>query len=319
MSKPFVPPKIPAATEPAEEAIVESAEQLEPGIPRAFTFGAEAFRPMSALPALDRMSERMARRVREAIGGFARAKPRVTVEAVSIRRFENWVAEQPEFTSLSIYRFRPLKNGVLVAIEPRFVSELVSAVYGGSRIAGVGRPDEFTPSEEQLLARLADAIMNSVTEVWSEIIPVQAQLMSRETNTAYAGLVLHEEPVAIARFNVTPLEGEPTFVDVLYPVAALRTVEAELSAKVLDDLGASAGEWHERMVAAVGQVRLSAHSVLARPTTTLSKLLALAPGDFIPIKLPKLAPLLVSGRVIALGTLGEQNGNVALKIEKLSD
>jgi flagellar motor switch protein FliM len=317
MTKPFIPPRE-QAEEVIEEAAPEVQEELAAGTPRAFTFGAEAFRPMSALPALDRMSERMARRVREAIGSFARAKPRVTVQPVSIRRFEKWVAEQPEFTSLSIYRFRPLKNGVLVAIEPRFVSELVNAVYGGTRTAGIRRPDEFTPTEEQLLARLADAIMGSVTEVWSEVIPVQSQLMSRETNTAYAGLVLQEEPVAIARFNVTPLEGEPTFVDLLYPVAALRTVEAELSAKVLADAGVSAGEWHERMAAAVGQVRLNAHSVLARPTTTLSKLLALEPGDFIPVSLPKLAPLLVSGRVIGLGTLGEQNGQVALKIEKLS-
>lgn len=317
MSKAFIPPRNPPA-EPGQEIVVEALDDTPPGTPRAFTFGAEAFRPMSALPALDRMSERMARRVREVIGTFARAKPRVTVEPVSIRRFEKWVAEQPEFTSLSIYRFRPLKNGILVAVEPGFVSQLVNAFYGGTRIAGVGRPDEFTPTEEQLLGRFADAIVQTVTEVWSEVIPVQAQLMSRETNTAYAGLVRHEEPVAIARFNVTPFEERPTVIDILYPVASLRTVEAELSAKVLDDAGASAGEWHDRMAASVGQVRLNAHSVLARPSTTLSKLLTLAPGDVIPISMPKLEPLLVHGRVIAFGTIGEQNGHVALKIEKLT-
>jgi flagellar motor switch protein FliM len=317
MSKAFIPPKNPSA-DPGQEIVVEALDDVPPGTPRAFTFGAEAFRPMSALPALDRMSERMARRVREVIGGFARAKPRVTVEPVSIRRFENWVAELPEFTSLSVYRFRPLKNGILIAIEPRFVSQLVNSFYGGTRIAGVGRPDEFTPTEEQLLGRLADAIVQTVTEVWSEVIPVHAQIMSRETNTAYAGLVRHEEPVAIARFNVTPFEERPTVIDVLYPVASLRPVEAELSAKVLDDAGASAGEWHDRMAAAAGRVRLSAHSVLARPSMNLSKLLTLAPGDVIPISMPKLAPLLVHGRVIALGTIGEQNGHVALKIEKLS-
>lgn len=285
---------------------------------RAFTFGAEAFRPMSALPALDRMSERMARRVRDAIGPFARSKPRVTVEPVAIRRFEKWVAEQPEFTSLSIYRFRPLKNGILIAIEPHFISQLVNAFYGGSR-AVVGRPDEFRPTEEQLLARVADAVMQTVADVWSEIIPVQAQLTSRETNTAYAGLVQREEPVAIARFNITPLEGVAAVIDVLYPVASLRTVEAELSAKVLDDTGASAGEWRERMAEAVGEVRLQALSVLARPTTTLSKLLALAPGDVIPITTSRLAPLLVSGRTVAVGTIGEQDGRVCLKVEKLGE
>lgn len=307
-----------AASDPDLDLVLDQEADVSRGGPRAFTFGAEAFRPMSALPALDRMSERMARRVRDAIGPFARSKPRVTVEPVSIRRFEKWVAEQPEFTSLSIYRFRPLKNGILVAIEPHFISQLVNAFYGGTR-AAVGRPDEFRPTEEQLLARVADAIMLTITDVWSEIIPVQAQLTSRETNTAYAGLVQREEPVAIARFNITPLEGLPTVIDVLYPVASLRTVEAELSAKVLDDSGASAGEWRERMADAVGEVRLKALSVLARPTTTLSKLLALAPGDVIPISTTKLAPLMVSDRTVAVGTIGEQDGRVCLKVEKLGE
>lgn len=322
MSKPFVPPKKskPAAKKkPAEPPrVFDEAEDAEPvSGPRAFTFGAEAFRPMSALPALDRMSERMARRVRDVIGPFARAKPRVTVEQVAIRRFENWVEDQPEFTSMSIYRFRPLKGGILIAIEPQFVSQLVNTFYGGGGGTVVGRPDEFTATEEQLLARLVDAVLSTVIEVWSEVIPVQTHLTSRETNTAYASLVRGDEPVAVARFNVLPLDGKPTTIDILYPVASLRAVEAELSAKVLDDAGANGSEWRDRMAAAMGNVRLEAHSVLARPSTTLSKLMRLEPGDFIPISLPTLAPLLVAGRTIALGAIGEQNGRVALKIEKL--
>jgi flagellar motor switch protein FliM len=317
MSKPFVPP--PRDVLAATAGSAETTESVRGEAPRAFTFGAEAFRPMSALPALDRMSERMARRVRDVIGPFARAKPRVTVEPVAIRRFEKWVAEQPEFTSLSIYRFRPLKNGILVAVQPRFVSRLVDTFYGGTRVGSAGRPDEFTPTEEQLLARLADAIVQVVTEVWSEVIPVQAQISSRETNTAYASLVRREDPVAIARFNIIPLEGEPTALDILYPVAALRSVEAELSAKVLDDQGASRGEWRARIASAVGQARFEARSVLGRPTTTLAKLLSLAPGDVIALSPPNLVPLLVEGKVIAFGTVGERNGRVALRIEKLAE
>lgn len=315
MTKPFGPPgrAAPIEAEPDEADGADGAAEA----PRAFTFGAEAFRPMSALPALDRLSERMARRVREVIGPFARAKPRVTVEPVAIRRFEKWVAEKPEFTSLSIYRFRPLKSGVMVAVEPKFVSQLVDTFYGGTGGPSRGRPDEFTATEEQLLGRLVDAIVNTMTEVWSEVVPVQSQLSSRETNTAYASLVRRDEPVAIARFNVAPHDRPASVIDILYSVASLRTVEAELSSKVLDDADATAGEWRSRMAAAIGEVRLEAHSVLARPSTTLAKLLKLAPGDVIPISLPSLAPLLVSGRTLALGTIGEQDGRVALKIEKL--
>lgn len=314
--------KTAATVEPVTlgEQVVTPAPEAVPAsdAAQAFTFGSEAFRPMSALPALDRLSERMARRVREVIGPFARVKPRVAAEPVAIRRFESWLADQPEFTSLSIYRFRPLKGAVLIAIEPHFISRLVDAFYGGSGENMTGRLDEFTPTEEQLVARVSDAIMGTMTEVWSEVMAVQSQLTSRETNTAYASLVRREDPVAVARFTVTPLEGPPTVIDILYPVASLRAVEQELSAKVIDDAGSVGGEWRDRLMAAIGEVRLDARSVLARPTLTLAELLKLAPGDVIPVSLPPMVPLLVAGRMLAQGVIGDHDGRAALKIEKMA-
>src|SRR3546814_18758814 len=71
--------------------------------------------------------------------------------------------------------------------------------------------------------------------VWSEVKPVQAQLNSRETNTAFASLVRDEEPVAIARLTITPpLQSVPATIELLYPVSSLRAVEVELTANLHD-------------------------------------------------------------------------------------
>ena len=77
----------------------------ESGSPRPFSFGGDASRSMSALPVLDRMNERMVRRLREIIEPFSRAKPRVVAEPSSVRAFGDWQAEQSEFISLSLYGF----------------------------------------------------------------------------------------------------------------------------------------------------------------------------------------------------------------------
>ena len=168
-----------------------------------------------------------------------------------------------------------------------------------------------------LLTRLSEALIETLTEVWAEVMPVKAQLSSRETSTAYAALVADDEPVAVARFTITLGRGKPCMVDVVYPVAALRAIEAQMCAKVHDDSGLSGSEWRERMGAALGEVRLQARSVLARPTISVAELLRLKPGDVIPISLPPVVPLLVSGRQIALGKMGEQDGRAALRIEKV--
>jgi flagellar motor switch protein FliM len=285
--------------------------------PRPFTLGSTSLRPMTALPALERMGERMARKLRNAIEPFARMKPKVTAETVSVRRFESWRAEQPEFMSLSLYSLRPLKGGVLLAIEPEFVNRLVDTFYGGSGTKAPAKQKEFTATEERLLGRLAEAVMGTLADVWSEVLPVKPQLNSRETNIAFASLVRDEEPVVIARFTVTPFQSKPGTIDILYSVASLRAVESQLTANLHDDGGIASRHWRERMGAALSDVRLQARSVLARPNISVAELMQLKPGDVIPISVPALVPLLVAGRPVALGRIGDQDGRAALQIEKI--
>jgi flagellar motor switch protein FliM len=293
------------------------AAQDAAGGPKPFAFCTEQARPLAAVPALDRMSEKSARKLRSQIEPIPRIKPTITADPVYVRQFDAWRAEQPEFVSISLYRFRPLKGQVLIAVTPELVRRLVDAYYGGLGVHGERVVKEFTPTEERLLTRLSEALVETLTEVWSEVVPVKAQLMSRETSTSYASLVAGDEPVAVARFTVSIGQGRGAVIDVLYPVAALRSIEGQLSVKVHDDIGLTGSEWRERIMTALGEVRIQARSVLARPTLSVRELMTLKPGDVIPVNLPPMVPLLVAGRQIGLGKIGEQDGRAALKIEKI--
>src|SRR4051812_44071098 len=191
------------------------------GPARPFAFGGEAPRTMSAIPAIDRLNERLVRRLRDVIEPFARVKPKVTTEPCMIRGFAEWQAEQAEFTSLSLYAFRPMKGAILLKVDPEFVSRLVDAFYGGSGAQPPRRAREFTPTEESLLGRLCEALISALAEAWSEILPVRPQLRARETNVGFAGLATPDEQIAIARFTVSPWAGCSTIIEILYPVAGL--------------------------------------------------------------------------------------------------
>jgi flagellar motor switch protein FliM len=287
------------------------------GPARPFAFGGDAGRPMAALCAVDRLNERMVRRLRDVIEPFARAKPKLSVDPAIVRGFADWQAEQPEFTSLSLYGMKPMKGAILVAIDPDFVSRMVDVFYGGSGVTAARRTREFTATEESLLARFAEALVAALADVWSEVVPVRPQLRSRETNLSFASLGKADEPVAISRFTVTAWPGQASVIDIIYPVSALRSVEQQLAAKSSDDASVRSSEWRERLGAAVGEVRIEARTVLARPELPLSELMQLQPGDVIPVSLPAHVPLLVGGRRIALGTVGEHEGRAALKIERI--
>jgi len=289
----------------------------ESGPARPFAFGSEAPRTMSAIPAIDRLNERLVRRLRDVVEPFARVKPRVATEPVMIRSFAEWQAEQAEFTSLSLYAFRPMKGAILLHIDPDFVSRLVDAFYGGSGAQTPRRAREFTPTEESLLGRFSEALIGALAEAWSELLPVRPQLRARETNVGFAGLARADEMVALARFTIAPWPGHSSVVEFLYPVAGLRSIEPDLAARSRDDATAKSEEWRERLGTAVGEVRIEARTVLARPELSLAELMQLQAGDIIPVSLSRHVPLIVAGRRIALGTVGEHDGRAALKIERM--
>lgn len=303
-------------------ALMEELGEVVPGTPdsaevRPFTLGQEAFRPTARLAGLERMSERLARRFRAMIEPYARARTQVVAEHIETRRFEDWRADLPDFTSLSLYRLRPLKGGMLIVLEPGFIASLVDAFYGGSGAVAPHKTAEFTASEERLLARLTEEMVQILVELWSEVMPISPALASRETNAAYASLVRPDEAVVIQRFTVSPAGGRSSSVSILYPLGLIRPIEAELAAKVHDDNGETDAEWRYRLAAALEHVRLPVRSVLARPELSVAELMALKPGDIIPISFAATVPLLVGKKEVAEGSIGEQDGRAALMIESI--
>jgi flagellar motor switch protein FliM len=283
---------------------------------RPFALGQEAFRPMARLAGLERMGERLARRFRAMIEPYARTKVQVTADPIENRRFEDWRADLPDFTSLSLYRLRPLKGGMLIVLEPTFVANLVNSFYGGNGAGIVSKVGEFTASEERLLGRLTESMIDILVELWAEVVPLAPTLASRETNAAYASLVRPDEAVVVQRFTVVPGAGRPTVISILYPLATLRPIEAELASKVHDDSEGDS-EWRMRLSAALENVRLPVRSVLARPELSVAQLMALKPGDVIPVTLSPTVPLLVGQKHLAEGSIGEQDGRAALMIQQI--
>lgn len=293
--------------------------RADAGSAQPFSFGGDTSRAMPAIPAVDRLNERMVRRLRDMVEPFVRAKPEVTTEPTSVRSLADWQAEQPEFTSISLYAFRPMKGSILLKLEPELVSRLVDAYYGGSGGAPTRANREFTPTEEAVLGRFCEAVIGALAEIWSEVLPVRPQLRSREANVGFAGPARADESVAVTRFTIAAWTGHNSAIEIVYPIAGLRSVEAALVAKSNDNGASRTGEWRDRLETALGEIRIDARTVLARPELTLAEVLELKAGDIISVSLAKHAPLVVAGRKVAVGAIGEQDGRAALKIERMEE
>ncbi len=287
--------------------------------PQPFAFGQERSQPSQRLAGLERLNERMARAIRPAIEPIARARVTVSPEPLEILPYEQWADAQPDFSTLTLYRLRPLKGGMLVQIDPHFLASLVEIFYGGAPTAQRKRkPGDLTASEELLLNRLLERLSAILTSHWSELVPVELAYGIRETNVAHLPFLRGEDMAVVQNFKLTGLV-QPTTISVVYPLAMLRPIEEKLAMRGKDE-GAAAGEdWRRRMSQALEQVSLPVRSVLARPEISVAELLALKVGDVIPITLPPRTPLLAGARRIADGVIGEQDGRAALMIEKVGN
>lgn len=284
---------------------------------RPHVFGQIAAPQAARLAGIDRLGERIARQLRTAIEPIARAKTQVAAGSIGPVSFESWQRDLPEFMSLSHYRLGSLKGGVLVAIEASLVTRLVDAFYGGSGKPQRERAREFTPTEHRLLDRLAAAVKDAIVAAWSDVVLLEPSLVAHETNPGFVSFVRGDEQVVMQSFTVTPGAGAASAITLVYTAAGLRPFEPQLAAKVPGGLGEPNPEWRARLVQALESVRLPVRSVLARPEMLMSELMALKPGDVIPVTLPARAPLIVADCHLALGTIGDREGKAALMVDQV--
>ena len=284
-----------------------------------FKFGQTEPQAPVVLSGMDRIGERMVRRIRALLEPMLGVKPQVTSEAVSVFRFSDWSLFVPDFVSLSMYRLHPLKGAALLRVDPDMIAALVDSFYGGTGARMPFNRKEFTPTEERMLGKFTGNLIDKLVESWAETHAVDATLIGRETNIEYVHVASDDEQVVVQRFDVTLGREDVWPIEFVYPLAALRGVESLMGTKVHDELKVSDPGWRDRLGRQVNHVRFPARSVLARPSLSLSQLMQLEPGDVSPLQISRSLPLLVGNKVFAHGTIGEKEGRAAFMIEKLSE
>ncbi|MBK5264899.1 MAG: FliM/FliN family flagellar motor switch protein [Alphaproteobacteria bacterium] len=284
-----------------------------------YKFGQSEPQAPVVLSGMDRIGERMTRRIRVILEPMVGAKPQVTCEAVSVFSYSNWCLFVPDFVSLSVYRLHPLKGATLLRIDADMVSALVDCVYGGTGARMPFKRKEFTPTEDRILAKFTNSLIEKLVESWAETHAVDATLVNRETNINYINVAGPDEQVVVQRFEVSLGRNDVWPIEFIYPLTALRGVEQLMGAKVHDELKISDPAWRERLGRQINHVRFPARSVLARPSMSLSQLMQLEPGDVIPVQINRSLPLIVGDRIFAHGTIGEKEGRAAFMIEKLAE
>lgn len=283
-----------------------------------YSFGTSEPQTPVSLSGMDRIGERVARHLRAMLEQVIGAKPNLTTQPAEMVNFDLWSAMAPNFCSLSTYKLHPLKGSILVKLDAGMVTSMVERFYGGSGTRPAPERNEFTRSEDRLRAKLSDDVMKALIAAWADLLPMDMSLASREHDPQALVFAEASDQLLSQTFTLNMGKGQEWTIELMFPLGALRQLEPLLATNAPDEIQLKDPLWQARLARQMGNIRLPAKTVLARPSLTLNELLNLKNGDVIPVNIERYLPLIVENRVLAQGTIGEQSGRAAFMIEKMN-
>lgn len=297
-------------------ATAERRERPRTSAEHAPALGASNPNPFGDLVTLQHLSARLARSLRGVFEAMLRRELRVWAEPLSVQRFADYKAERGP----GLAAWQPLAMGsararAQLVLDAQLVFEMLDAFFGGEGEAPHPLPQEFTPAAEALVARLGQTIIGPLDAAWEPLVRIGFRAV--DAAIAAPADLGGEDPVVVTRFGLAAGDAKPQFVDLLYPIAALKPHGAALTVKVHGPAEEPEPHWRTGLTRAVMGVKLPVRSVLAEPVISLGRLMELKAGDVIPIEFGAEVPVMVAARRLGTGLVGTANGRAAVRLTAL--
>lgn len=300
----------------------ERRERSRPEVAHA-TLGATNLNPFGDLHTLQHLSARLARGLRGVFEPLLRKECRSFAEPLVVQRFADYRAERPD----GLTAWLPLAMGspgsqtvgqAMIVLDGRFVLEVLDLFFGGTGATPNDLTAEFTPAAEAMIARIGASIADPLKAAWEPLARIDFVPGHVEANPAMIQGLDGDDAVIVTRFGIAAGTAKPVFVDIVYPVAALKPHTPSLIGKVHAKTAAPDPAWRNGLTRAVMGVKFPVRSVLAEPTVPLSLLMNLKAGDVIPISFGAEVPVMVGGDQLGFGTVGTSNGKAAIRLNSIS-
>lgn len=302
---------------PSDLTAPDRRERPRAGAEHAPALGSVSLNPFGDLHSVQHLSARLAKSLKGSFEPLVGEGARCWAEPLSVQRFGDYRAERPQtLTAWLPLAMAPGRGRALIVIDGHFGFEMLDRFFGGEGEVPHPLPVEFTGSAETLLTRISSTIAAQLAPAWEllakiDFTPGQVFAPLSTVPELDAG-----EAMVVTRLGVAVGEARPQWIDILYPVAALKPYTPSLTGKVIGGDPEPEPEWRNALTRAAMALRLPVRSVLAEPVVPLSMLMALKPGDVIPISFGPDVPVMVARQPIGSGTVGTANGQAAIRLTR---
>ncbi len=266
------------------------------------------------MPTLEMVNERFARYIRVSIFNMLRRSAEVSIKGVEILKFKEYMRTLAVPTSLNLISIKPLRGTGLLVLDARLVFSVVDTFFGGgSRLHTRIEGREFTPVESRIIARLRELIFSDLNQAWSPVIEIDFSFNSMEVNPQFANIVSPSEVVIASRFSID-IEGISGEIHLTLPYSTIEPIKDLLDSGIASDQGDRDDRWARSLQDEIRDAEVELSVRLCRKSVTLAELVAMSPGDVIPVTRPERVEVRVGNVPCFSGTVGTSRDFYAVRI-----
>ena len=298
----------------ADEA--EAVEEASTGV-RPYNLASQDRIVRGRMPTLEIINERFARLFRVGLFNFMRRTAEISVGPVRVLKYSEFIRNLVVPTNLNMVHIKPLRGTALFIFDPNLVFLVVDTLFGGSgrfhmRVEG----RDFTPTEQRIIHRMLEVVFTEMKTAWDPVFPVEFEYIRSEMNTQFANIATPSEVVVTITFNIELGESGGDF-HICLPYAMIEPIRDLLYGSLTGERMEVDERWARLLSKQIQGAEVELVASLGGTEVTLGQILNLKAGDVISLEIPEAIVACVDGIPLAECKYGTQNGQYAIKVDRL--
>ena len=295
----------------AEEAVVEDA----PGGVKPYDLGRQERIVRGRMPTLELINERFARLLRIGMFNYMHKSCELSVGPIKVQKYSEFIRNLVVPTNLNLVTVKPLRGTALVVLDPNLVFLVVDSMFGGdgrfhTRVEG----RDFTPTEQRIIHGLLNVIFTEYEKAWKPVFEIKFDYVRSEMNTQFANIATPSEIVVAITFTLE-LGGNSAEMHLCLPYSMVEPIRDVLYSTMHSEQAGADRRWSGMLSRQLQLAEVELSVPLAATDITVDQLLALKPGDVLPLLIDDTVDATVDGVPVMKCRYGIRDGQYALRVE----
>lgn len=222
-----------------------------------------------------------------------RSNTKINLAEIDQISYDEFIKAIPKSTLLAMFHSKPLIGNQILEINPDFCNQAIDLLCGASRGSSLElrEKERFTVIELGILEEIVLSILRSYEAAWVEVIDIETDLDSLETNPQLIQNMSPNEPVILVSLIVEVLDTK-SIMNICIPYVSFENVIDKLSMKNWFDFDKEVNDDSQEIIRdRIMASQANLEVVLGKFTITVDDFLRLEVGDILQLDIKTKEPL----------------------------